>query len=70
MSLETVTQTEVKDPEHRKIAEAVLAVAGGGREQGHDQETIRVMLHTFGQAVSAGAHANSIGNPAECIRRY
>ena len=57
MSLETITQTEVKDPAYSKIAEAVLTVASGGREQGHDQETIRVMLHTFSQAVSAHKHS-------------
>lgn len=70
MSLETMTQTEVKSAPHREIAEAILALTFGGREQAHDQETIRVMLHTFGQAASAQSHlGNSIGG-AECIKRY
>jgi hypothetical protein len=55
MSLETMTQTEVKDPAYSKIAEAVLSITAGGREQGHDQETIRVMLHAFAQTSNASA---------------
>ncbi len=71
MSLETITQTEVKDPAYGKIADAILAITNGGREQCHDQETIRVMLHTFAQAaVATERHASSLMPGAECIKRY
>ncbi len=59
MSLETITQTEVKDPAFSKIADAILALTNGGREQCHDQETIRVMLHTFAQAATSQERTNS-----------
>lgn len=72
MSLKTMTQTEVKAPEFDKIADAILAITNGGREQCHDQDTIRVMLHTFGQVVSEQtrpSHPSAIAN--ECkVSRY
>lgn len=71
MSLETITQTEVKEPAYNKLADAILAITNGGREQCHDQETIRVMLHTFAQATaSADRHASGLMPGAECIKRY
>lgn len=59
MNIETMTQTEVKEPPYRQIAEAVSAVAASGQELGMDQETIRVMLHTFSQAVQ---QPHGVGN--------
>lgn len=73
MNLEAMTQTEVKDPPFGKIAEALLLITEGGRDQGHDQETIRVMLHTFGQTISAASSSSHISNTiagVECKRRY
>jgi hypothetical protein len=61
MSLETITQTEVKDPTYSKIADAILVITNGGREQCHDQETIRVMLHTFAQASATTGNSNGAG---------
>lgn len=55
MASEHITQSEVKDPPYGKIAEAILSITGGAKEQGHDQETIRVMLHSFNSATSAQA---------------
>lgn len=68
MSTEHMTQTEVKDPAFSKIADAILAITNGGREQCHDQDTIRVMLHAFGQAAAAQLHLSSIG--CEMLKRY
>jgi hypothetical protein len=71
MSLEAMTQTEVKDPSYKHISDSILAITSGGREQGHDQETIRVMLHTFGQAASSSSISNSaLDGPCEVRRRY
>lgn len=50
MALETMTQTEVKDPPFGKIAEAILTIGSDAKAQGHDQETIRAMLLAFSQA--------------------
>ena len=66
MSLETMTQTEVKDPAYAKIAEAILTITDGGREQCHDQETIRVMVHAFARAVTA----RDSDTPCEVPRRH
>lgn len=65
-----MVQTEVKDPAFGAIAKAILDITSGGREQCHDQETIRVMLHTFGQAASVTAHFVNSVSGAECIKRY
>lgn len=71
MSLETITQTEVKDPTYGKIADAILAITNGGREQCHDQETIRVMLHTFAQATTAQERAHmTVGLGCSDVKRY
>lgn len=61
MNIETMTQTEVKEPPYRQIAEAVSAVAASGQELGMDQETIRVMLHAFMQTAQ---QPHGVGNLA------
>lgn len=70
MSLETITQTEVKEAEYDKIANAILAITNGGREQCHDQETIRVMLHTFAQAATSQERVNSALVACEGPKRH
>ena len=70
MSLETITQTEVKDPAYNKLADAILAITNGGREQCHDQETIRVMLHTFAQAATPQERVNSALSACDGKRHY
>lgn len=70
MSLETITQTEVKEAEYGKIASAILAITNGGREQCHDQETIRVMLHTFAQAATSQERVNSALAGCDAKRHY
>lgn len=61
MNIETMTQTEVKEPPYGKIAEAILTIGADAKVQGQDQETIRTMLHAFTQATQPAYGISELG---------
>lgn len=63
--MHTRSETIAPPPAYGDVAKQVIAIASAGRKEGHDQETIRVMLTTFGQALLPGA-----GSPVIPPRPY
>ena len=60
MATETLVQSSATDPAYKLIAEQIIAITSRMREDSQDQETIRVALQAFGQAVLHGQQGTPI----------
>ena len=65
MAFESITQTEQRVTNYTAITRQIVEIVNTMKADGHDQDTIRLALQVFGQAVGADSVI-----PTNVVGRY